>query len=235
VHVIAKIKLGVTVVGIRGTLGGITFSANKAGPFARIHSMGSNPRTAPQSIQRSNLATQAQSWRDVSFDDQYQWSLVNDSPPEIVVNSLGEIVALSGFQWFLKMQTRCQVIDQPTYQPVPTWADVPSTSGTNFACDDSPHLEMDLIPIADEETYTLIIWGTVTNSLGRIRKTANYKQIGYITPYADGVTDITAMWIAQFGDLITGQTIFVRTQIQRTETGQRGDLLTNFFSVPYPI
>lgn len=102
----ARIKLGVTVVGIRGSIGGITFSANRSGPHARILPIPRNPRTTNQTTQRGYLSTMGAKWRSIGTTEQENWNAFAATPPETDYNSLGETYLLSGFGWFTRICTR---------------------------------------------------------------------------------------------------------------------------------
>ncbi len=66
-------KFGPTVTGLRGTVAGTTFSANKSGPYARGWSRGANPRSSLQSTQRGRLGALAAAWRDLTQVQRDDW------------------------------------------------------------------------------------------------------------------------------------------------------------------
>lgn len=99
----AIIKLGPTVIGIRGTLGGITFSANKSGNYAKSWTRSTNPQTPKQSVVRATLATFGSSWRALSTAQRTLWNVYAALPAQDLVNSLGITYSISGFLWFVKI------------------------------------------------------------------------------------------------------------------------------------
>lgn len=118
----AIIKLGPTIIGIRGTVGGITFSANKSGPIARAWSRGANPRSTRQTTARSLLAAIPQLWRDLSPAEQTAWDTFAALPAQELFNRLGESFFGSGFLWFTKINTRLLTIGRSTRVAVPVAA-----------------------------------------------------------------------------------------------------------------
>lgn len=116
----AIIKLGVSVVGIRGTIGGMTFSANKSGSYARAWSKGANPRTTFQSAQRSALSTIPGLWRDLTPTQQLDWDVWAELPAQDRINRLGETFSASGFNWFTTINTRLINILRATRTAPPT-------------------------------------------------------------------------------------------------------------------
>lgn len=118
----AKIKLGPTVIGIRGTIGGITFSANKSGPNARAWSRGSNPQANLQAAARGRLAAIPELWRALTVPQHDAWDAFALLPAQELFDSLGESFFGSGFLWFTKCNTRLLTIGRPTIAATPVIA-----------------------------------------------------------------------------------------------------------------
>lgn len=116
----AIIKLGVLVVGVRGTIGGALYSANKAGPYVRAWSKGANPRTVRQQEQRAHYSAMPGLWAaltDTQRDDWDDWAAL---PAQELFNSLGEAYSPSGFQWFQIINLRLLNADRSTRTTEPT-------------------------------------------------------------------------------------------------------------------
>lgn len=99
----AIIACGGVVTGIRGTVGGVTYAANKSGMYARVWSKGPNKRSNLQSPQRQNLATLAAHWRNISPGDRADWDTFAADPAQELENSLGETYKICGFAWWVKI------------------------------------------------------------------------------------------------------------------------------------
>ncbi len=102
----AKIRLGPTVIGISGTIGGVIFAQNTSGPYARAYSRGSNPRTVKQTSQRSTTAIISAEWKNLTPAQQDAWDVWADLPAQILVNSLGETYFITGFNWYVTINVR---------------------------------------------------------------------------------------------------------------------------------
>ena len=116
----AIIKLGVTVVGIRGTIGGMTFSVNKSGPYARAWSKGSNPRTTAQTAERSTLGSIPALWRDLTPGQKAFWNAFAALPAQERTNPLGETFFASGYNWFTIINTRLINMSRAPRISIPT-------------------------------------------------------------------------------------------------------------------
>lgn len=95
----ALIKPGPMVSEARGTVGGSVFSRNRYGLYVRKWSKPTNPNTPAQIAARSNLGNCSQLWRGLQEIDRIRWIDYAAGTP--VTNKLGEVVYLSGFQWFV--------------------------------------------------------------------------------------------------------------------------------------
>lgn len=117
---VAIVKFGAMVVGIRGTVEGMKFSANKSGPYVTGWSRSANPRTQFQTSQRSVLASMSQAWRALSVAQLLAWNVFAALPAQDRVNSLGEVFSASGFNWFCIINTRLLNMGRALRQAVPT-------------------------------------------------------------------------------------------------------------------
>lgn len=96
----AKILLGPTVIGIRGTVAGITFSQNRGGPYARGWHTPPNPQTTTQNAQRVKLGNWAKAWMSLSAANQTLWRNYAAAAAQALTDSLGQTYYASGLNWF---------------------------------------------------------------------------------------------------------------------------------------
>lgn len=101
----AILKLGELVAGIRGTIGGTIYSANKSGPFARGWSKGSNPRTSSQTGERAITSSHPAEWRAITQAQRDGWDTYAAAAAQELTNPLGETYYASGFNWFCRINT----------------------------------------------------------------------------------------------------------------------------------
>lgn len=116
------LKFAAPISGARGTLGGIVFSANKAGPYAKQWAPPSQPRTTNQTAQRTQLSKIPALWAALSSAQKTAWDTFAALPAQDLTNSLGETYSLSGYGWFTKCNVRLLVIGRATIQAVPVTA-----------------------------------------------------------------------------------------------------------------
>jgi len=186
--------IGPPLAGIRGTIGGVTYSANGSGTYARAWSTGSNPRTSKQSVIRGELAAKSAAWLALTPVQKAAWSTFAALPAQDLTNSLGETYSASGFNWFCKCNVRLDRLGRANITAVPTQARPAAPTVTLFR----------ITPAGSESD--LCVGGTPTAST---ENPAN--------PVANAFDDNTATFWSTLAPNITGwvEYQFLATQIVR--------------------
>lgn len=215
----AIVSFGVTVVGIRGTVGGATFSANKAGPYVRAWSRPTNPRSIAQQVSRGAMTQCGPAWQNATGAERAGWDALAVTDPEPHFNSLGDPVTLSGWGYFLMCNKRRLRNGQAISAAFPTGTEAtrpasvtPSTfaavAGTpaaltatwatgGIAATDYAVLKVNVIPSPVSAFIpNRLYWiGTVLGTVGSF--------------------DLGASFSAQFGEVQAGWTVAGQFYIQR--------------------
>lgn len=118
----AIIKLAAPLSGLRGTIGGITYSANAATPYAKAWSKPARPLTQRQSDQQGTFSQLPTLWRALSSAQKTAWDTFAALPAQELTNSLGETYYASGANWFTKCNTRLLTMGRSTITATPTQA-----------------------------------------------------------------------------------------------------------------
>ena len=121
----AIIKLGITVVGIRGTVGGGVFSANKSGPYLKQWAYPIVRATEPELLERSRSSALPSAWRSLTQAVRDSWDTLAALAAYERTNSLGEVYNLSGWQLYNSWQRNRQTVSLALLTTAPT-ATVPS-------------------------------------------------------------------------------------------------------------
>lgn len=224
----AIIKLGTTVIGIRGTVAGVTYSANKAGPHAKGWTRSANPRTTGQSAQRGKTANWASSWRSLTPAQQTAWNAYGAAAGQQKFNSLGIGYYASGFSWYVACNTNLQRTGDPTISAAPVLA-TPVAPVLNFMLarttgtpGTSNVQRTNLVPCTG---LRVIVQSFMANSTGR--SVANPKTFLVASPLSDADfrTYFTTQMPALYGTIVLGQKLFLRCCFQNLE-GRRGPWAT---------
>ncbi len=118
----AIIKVGAPLAGIRGTIGGITYSENHSGTYAKKWSMPSNPKTPRQTAERGYLARMPSLWNELTDDQRADWRSFAADPAQEKTNPLGESYYASGYNWFCQCNVSLIRVGRATIKPSPTQA-----------------------------------------------------------------------------------------------------------------
>ena len=127
----AIVKLGPTIVGIRGTIGGITFSNNKSGPYAQSWARGATSSSEKQSAHRANFASQGHAWLLLTAGQQALWDTYAAAAAQELTNPLGETFFATGSVWFTTINMARFQAGQGVLVAAPVLATpgIPVTSG----------------------------------------------------------------------------------------------------------
>lgn len=226
------IKLGALVVGARGTAGGVTYSASLSGPYARLWSKGSNPRTTGQSKQRGRFSALPETWRQTDDAQKAAWAAFAADPAQELTNSLGEAYFATNYAWFVKINSLLSGagydfrLDPPsnTRPAAPvidsfTFAEVAGV----FTC------EITYDPAEFPGTMGIVIFATLVARGGRMVQYTGYRKLidGIASP--TGTYDFSIEFAAQFGVPQGGDRAFIQV-FKQDDQGLRGAMFSAFQS-----
>lgn len=98
----ALVKLGGGVIQISGSIAGNTFARNRFGNYMRSRTKPVNPRSARQMGARILIMMLAEQWRESPMTDAMRTAWATYANSVDWKNKLGEIVALTGFNMFIR-------------------------------------------------------------------------------------------------------------------------------------
>lgn len=228
----AIIKFGAVVVGARGTIGGLIFTAGKAGPYVRNWARGANPRSDKQSRQRSRFSYQPELWRALDDTERDAWNDFAADPAQELINALGEPYFASGYAWFVKINTRLAragygprtdpptdaapavpVIDSFTYED----------SGGTFVC------EITYDPAEFPSGTDIVIFAAAVPRGARMVQYPGYRLLISTIASPTGTYDFAIDYEAVFGVPQLEERCFLRVYKQ-TDQGMRGGPFETFAS-----
>jgi hypothetical protein len=215
-------KFGETVTGLRGTLGGITFSANATGPYAKRWRMPVLRESVRQTTVRANLSRYGTAWRALSSAQRADWDAWAADPAQERTNPLGEPYYLSGWQAFCSInQCRAQTA-QAILSAAPTIAKPsgPTLTAAYFRVLGPGAESYITFPTGQFTGLYLILFVAMSNSTGTLDASPNWRFIRYLAGATASVYFGTAL-NSVFGIIRVGQRGLARVSKQTTE-GYRG-------------
>lgn len=209
----AKILLGPTVIGIRGTVGGMTFSQNRGGPYARSWHKPPNPRSTAQLAQRSNLAEHAINWRNLSAANKATWDAYAALPAQALTDSLGQTYYASGYNWYITTNTNLVHIGGAAAVAAPAGARPGTPIVTSFVWSISSTSQPRWTFSAASPPLALnhAMWLIIVNSQGILVEPAVLYFMGVAVPNVSRQIHCRPAAVAKFGTFTTQQKAFALT------------------------
>ncbi len=199
----AIVKFGVTVVGIRGTVGGLVFSAGKSGPYVKTWSKSANPRTPKQSEQRAELGSIGEEWRALTQVNRDGWdTFAATGTCTELTNSLGELYRISGFLWFLKWAGWRHSVGASTRTAAGSCGLFKTMTLSSFSIGTTGTTLFGITPADFATEDSLHVWLTMSTSIGTNQPALMRRKLGFLvrggSPFPTTVsfpdTDVQAIW-----------------------------------------
>lgn len=127
---VAIVKFEAPVSGLRGTVGGVVYSANKSGPYCKRWASPPRPIREATAGQQGALGGMPAEWRAMSQALRDAWDVWAADADQELTNSLGEAYYVSGWCWFCKMNLHRLMVGRAVQTSVPTLAKPSSPSYT---------------------------------------------------------------------------------------------------------
>jgi hypothetical protein len=220
----ALIRFSDVVSEARGSIGGTTFSRNRAGAIARKRTKPVNTQTTFRDAVRALFGSISQQWRELTPAQRDNWDTM--APEYQAINALGENFTYTGSQLFQKLNSSLQLAGLAGITAVSAPQEVNANPTTGFDADiNGPAFDVELsaaIPVGSH----LVVEATPLISAG-IKNVANkFKQIK-VMDTADGASlDVNADYIARYGQgiagMVEGDVFYIRTTVVMDNNGQRG-------------
>jgi hypothetical protein len=215
----AIVKLGTTVIGIRGTIGGITYSSNAAGPYAKLWSRGPNPRSTLQAQTRGRISTIPGLWFLMDESLRQDWRDFAADPPELDYNSLGERIYLSGYAWLVRVNQRLKSCGLPLTTTVPDNSLPDPPASVTLTCSPLPvgpcsvEWPLPTYPSGTSAMLELAVHPTP----GLLTKHSGFKLLFTEHEPSGTSADVTAQASSRFGNLPADWKIFASLYVLRDD------------------
>jgi hypothetical protein len=214
----AILTFGAPVSGLRGSIGGITYSANKSGPYAKSWAKGSNVRTPPQSVDRLLLASLAARWRTLDPLHRADWNAFAANPLQELTNSLGEGYYISGFLWWVKMSRHLIAADRDPIETSPDLTIPPAPPILTLRVSASAVTSRITYAVNTfDPDYDCTIHMCIGQSIGAMAKPLNPLCLGAWQLPPGTELDISAAIVTSFATLQVGQRAFAEISRQNLE------------------
>lgn len=223
----AKVKFGAMMTDMRGKLGGQVFSRNRGGAYVRTKVTPTNPQTADQVEQRARLAQFSQAWRGLTEAQRLAWASVVSQWSTTDV--FGDIVNPTGATLHTRLNMNIALAGGTAITTPPSPIGIDTPANISIVADaSSSSLSITFDPAAVPAGLAMIVEATPQMSPGIYNANNQFRIISVVeaaeaSPYAAGPA-----YEAKFGDLVTGQKVFVRLKFISLTTGEVSQSLVTY-------
>lgn len=215
----ARISLGPTVTGLRGTIGGITFSANSTSAYAKRRAQPPKSRTVYQQDQRGPWSAQAAAWAALSSSQRTAWTSFAAAPAQQLTDPFGNPYLASAWNWFTTINVRLTRAGLATRTDPPSQSRPGAPPLSSLTVDaSSPTSSILTYPSGTfAPNFTLVAWASVAPGPGSLSPRTRYTQ--FFLESSPGSTQevIGPDLVIRFGDLSDGLKVFLLASRQTTD------------------
>ena len=228
----AIIAIAAPLSGIRGTLAGVSYSANHAGPYAHQYRKPIKHYTLPASAQRASLSALPAEWLALSDAERSDWDTWAALAPNTRVNSLGETYYLSGAQWFTAINRRLDTVARAHRTTYPAASIPPAPTITSVTLRPSGDAEDSSIvwPSGQFAAYDALIFLQLVSSAARMTYPTPYPLAAYTVSHEATGISFQPQLESLYGQLTVGQRGFWAVARQHGQ-GTRSTLVLGYSDV----
>ena len=192
-----------------GRVGPVVYVNSRYGPLVRQYVPPRNVRSPEQQRNRSNFGAVSGRWRALSPQQRVAWCMA--AATIYIVTRHGRQVSLNGYNYFVRVNASrahlgLSLFDLPPAVPSANPNPVAELAVTNTGGTVTLKLRVPSQPAQ----YTLV-QGAAPVSTG-VRCVQHFPFLGFLPAPVDGWSDITALYVARYGQPTVGKAIFIRTR-----------------------
>jgi len=218
----ARVKIGAPLTGIRGTIGGITFSANATATYAKQWSGPRRNGTRLASKSRCVFGRNGSPWREMSDAQRAAWDVYAALPAQELTNSLGQAYYASGWNWFASLNSRLAWIERTAITTPPAGARpaAPTISSVVLEASGGGDTSAITYPVDEFDAYDFVLFGRLWLSQGAVARTAGFFLILASQSPGASSTNVQSQLESVFGSIPSGARLFASLSRQ-DQDGQR--------------
>jgi len=190
-----------------GKLGLTVTWPGRNGLIRRIFVTPANPRTDRQLVVRDLLAQEARRFDALTDAQQDAWNVAADGYQSR--SKLGQSGPLTGLQLFVRVNCKLGLLGQAPVDAPPAAPQFPDLAPQNLVITNTGGVvAVKLTCPTDPGENTVLRASPPQNSA--VRACSNYRIIGICPAPVLGASDITALYVAEFGAVPVGKRLFVK-------------------------
>jgi hypothetical protein len=213
-----KVKFGAIITDGRGKLGGHYAASNHSGTHLATRKKSIRRFGVSVGVSKTTQATNVQLWATLTMLEQQQWS--QDANNYTYIGRMGDTIRLTGQQHFIATNNNLAAIGtapitipgaKQGYAP-PAFTLTANTGGSLITLTYAAVLPSVATP-------RIAIYATPLMSTGRSVAFSQYRLITQTDQHGQASDNVYSFWHPIFGNLITGQRLFVKLRVIDTLSG----------------
>ena len=192
----ARITYGTIVTNIKGSIGGTTFSTNRAGAIAKARVVGKRKLTPGQSVSLSSSMSVTNAWNELSYAEKVafnDYALVNT-----FTDRFGNVKTLTGYQWYKQLAAASYYLDG-TYISVPPAYSFPSALPSFEVLSQAGVLQVTWSTPIDSGVTGIYVYATPPIRGVANNQSATYRLLDTRSLDITSSFDLAAVWSQVFG------------------------------------
>jgi len=191
----ARFTLGATITDITGSMGGTTFSKNRAGNIMKNRAIGKRGATTKQSLAlqaNNNLIAEWNNLTNIEKDVWNAYSLANT-----LTNRWGEVKTLTGYNWY-QLINNASRFDESGQQVAPPAFAIPVAFPSLSAVLDATKIELTWSVNVDPNVTGLMLYSSSPNKSNAVFNRGQYRLLDIVGIDFTSVFDVTTAWSDAF-------------------------------------
>lgn len=164
----AKVAFSAIIAGARGKLAGVVFSANASGPYIKSWARSPRKDSASLNVVRGAMSSHATYWWALSQAQRDDWQTWSQLPAQELTDALGEAYYVSGWNWFVTLNQRLELMGRSRRSVYPSSVKPPQPTLTSAAVSTASDGTLTLVYPTDEWlAYDLVVSMSLVANQGR--------------------------------------------------------------------
>jgi hypothetical protein len=167
----------------------------------------SNPRTAVQQAHRQNVRAVSARWRTLTPQQRAAWCAA--AAKHDFTDEAGDTVSINGYNFFVSLNTRRADLGLPQFDLPPVKPVFPRNPAVELAITHTGSEFTLKVRLTGPAAQYTLVQGARPVRTG-VRCVQHFPYLGLLPPPIDGWSDITGLYVAQYGVPKAGTAIWIR-------------------------
>jgi hypothetical protein len=191
-----------------GRVGSVVYVNGRYGQIVRQYVTPRNPKSPAQQKNRSDFGNVSSRWRALDPAKRIAWCIA--AADSYTTSRTGRRVALNGYSYFVRVNAARAHLGLSQFDLPPTVPSFSPNPVAELAIANTGGTITVKLRVPSQPGQTTLVQGAAPVSAG-VRCVQHFPLLGLLPAPVDGWSDITALYVARYGEPIVGTAVFIRT------------------------